>query len=224
MSLLLLLGNASQSVVVNKLARFNGSTDYATIPSYTLTGSAATFLIRCKMDVATPADWANTGIASLTDPDATHYPFPNGLAYVALLRNTRVNGIVLSGSVDRDAWHWLICRSDAGNGWELIQALDNGTLYSVSTQTHEAFATTQNAAFIGGYPDGSTLFDGDIDRMLLFNSRLNDGDIQAIIAGGNGASPVFRYEFSSNAGGVFADSSGNGRHATISGSPAIIAE
>ena len=91
MSLLLLLGNASQSVVVNKLARFNGSTDYATIPSYTLTGSAATFLIRCKMDVATPADWANTGIASLTDPDATHYPFPNGLAYVALLRNTRVS-------------------------------------------------------------------------------------------------------------------------------------
>lgn len=223
MSLLLLLG-ASSSVAVNRFARFNGTTDYATIPSYTLPGSAATVLIRCKLDLATPTDLPKTGIASFTDPDTTHYPYSNGLAYVAFLRNTRVDGIALSGSVDRADWHWLICRSDAGNGWELIQALDNGTLYSVSTQTHQAFATTHNASFIGGNPAWGTLYDGDIDRMLLFSTRLNDAAIQAIIAGGNGASPVFRYEFSSNAGGVFADSSGNNRHATISGSPTIIAE
>lgn len=219
--MLLMLG--SNSGVVNRVARFNGTTDFASIPSFSLPGSAGTLLIRCKLTDPTPADTSKSGIASMTDPENTHYPFSNGLGYISIFRLTRVNGISLSASVTRTDWHWFIVRDDAGNGWELIQALDNGTLYSVSTQTHEAFATTQNASTIGSTSDGSIRFNGDMDRMLLFSTRLNDAAIQAIIAGGNGSSPVFRYEFSSDSGGVFTDSSGNDRHATITGTPTIVA-
>ena len=65
-------------------------------------------------------------------------------------------------------------------------------------------------------------FAGDIDRLLLIPSRLNDAAVQAIIAGGSGPSPKLIYEFTSDDGGVFADESGNGIDATISGSPTII--
>jgi len=221
MSLLLLLGNSSGGVQPNKLARFNGTTDFAAIETFAMAGTAGTLMIRCKLDAATPAVLSKTGLASLTDPDVTHYPYTDGLAYVGTFRTTRVDSITLSGSVDRSGWHWFVCRTDAGNGWQLIQATDAGTLYSVSTAAHQNFAATQDFAKVGSNNYGSIFFDGDMDRFLLFSTRLSDVEIQAVIAGGNGTSPLIRYEFSSNAGGIFADASGNGYDATISGTPTI---
>lgn len=226
MSLLLLLGTPSAGVapVVNYFARFNGTTDYATIPNYTVPSQAGTILVRVRLDSATSA---NSGLVELGAVESsTHYPYSNGLAYVANFRNEsggRVDGISLSGYVDRTDWHWFIVRTNVADGWEFLQGKDNGTLYSISTQAHSIFTLTQVGGFIGRNVGGEKL-DGDIDRMLLFSTRLSDADIQAVIAGGNGTSPLLRYEFSSDAGGVFADESGNARDATITGTPTIIAE
>jgi hypothetical protein len=219
MSLLLLLGSSS-TATVNRFARFNGTTDYATVPAFAYPTSEGTALIRCRAVSASPAA-GKAGLMEMSPGGSTsHYPFNDGFAYISSLRATRVNGITLSGSVDRTAWHWVIVRTNAGSGWEMLQASDAGVLYSVATAAHEAFSSSGQQI---GTSNGSALWEGDIDRFLLFSSRLNDAAIQAIIAGGNGTSPIVRYEFSSDAGGVFTDASGNARNATISGSPTIIA-
>jgi len=220
MSLLLLLGNSSGGVQPNKLARFNGTTDYATIENFLMPGSEGTLMILCKLDVATPGD-GTTGIVDLGVPAAgSHYPYSTGDAYISCFRSSRVGPFALSGSVDRTEWHWFIVRDNAGSGWEFLQGTTAGVLYSCSTQTHEYFSTTMNGSTIGANSQAN-LFNGDMDRFLLFSTRLSDAQILAVIAGGNGTSPLIRYEFSSNAGGIFADASGNGYDATISGTPTI---
>lgn len=216
MSLLLLLGANSP----NRFARFNGTTDYANVSAFVYPTAEGTVLIRCRAVSASPL--ANkAGLAEICPLIGTsHYPYSDGFAYCSFFRTSRVDGISLSGSVTRTSWHWLVVRTSAGSGWEMIQAKDDGTLYSVSTAAHQAFTSTGQTV---GTSTGQAFWEGDIDRFLLFSTRLNDAAIQAIIAGGNGTSPLVRYEFSSNTGGVFADSSGNARDATISGSPTIIA-
>lgn len=219
MSLLLLLGTPSAGVAeTNYIARFNGTTDYAVIDLFSYPTSEGTMLIRCRATGAGTTG-AKAGLADMTPGAGTsYYPFSNGLAYQSSFRATRVDGITLSGSVDRTQWHWVVIRTSAGSGWEMLQASDAGTLYSVATTAHEAFASSQQQI---GTSNGLAFWDGDIDRFLLMDTRLSDLAIQAIIAGGNGTSPLVRYEFSSNAGGVFADESGNGRDATITGTPTI---
>lgn len=221
MSLLLLLAGTSSGAAVNQFARFNGTTDYAVVDLFSYPTEEGTMLIRCR---ATGAGTIGNkaGLADMTPGVGTsYYPFSNGLAYQSSFRATRVDGISLSGSVDRTQWHWVVVRTNAGSGWQMLQASDAGVLYSVATTAHEAFTSSQQQI---GTSNGLAFWDGDIDRFLLMPTRLNDAAIQAIIAGGNGSSPVFRYEFSSNSGGVFTDASGNARHATITGSPTIIAE
>lgn len=208
------------SAPANRFARFNGTTDYASVGSFVYPTSEGTALIRCRAVSASPAA-GKAGLMEMSPGISTsHYPYSDGFAYISSLRATRVNSITLSGSVDRTAWHWVIVRTNAGSGWEMLQASDAGVLYSVATAAHEAFSSSGQTI---GTSNGSAMWEGDIDRFLLFSSRLNDAAIQAIIAGGSGASPLVRYEFSSDDGDVFADSSGNNRHATISGSPIIIA-
>lgn len=224
MSLLLLLSGSGSSANVNRFARFNGTTDYASIPSFTLPSSAATVIIRCRLRDAIPDTYQLGGLAALADGvDHTYYPTLDSLAYVNFFRTTRVDGISLNGAVTLTDWHWVVCRTDAGNGWQFLQASDAGALYSCATAAHQAFNQTIAAGKFGGNEYGTIFFDGDMDRFLLFPSRLSDANIQAVIAGGNGTSAVVRYELSSVAGGVFTDASGNGRDATITGTPTIIA-
>jgi len=219
MSLLLLLWSSS-TATVNRFARFNGTTDYATVPTFAYPTAEGTALIRCRAVSASPAA-GKAGLMEMSPGGLTsHYPYSDGFATGSSFRTSRVESIALSGSVDRTNWHWLVVRTNAGSGWEMIQAKDDGTLYSVATAAHQAFSSSGQTI---GTSNGSAKWEGDIDRFLLFSSRLNDAAIQAIIAGGNGTSPLVRYEFSSDAGGVFTDASGNGRDATIYGSPTIIA-
>jgi len=219
MSLLLLLSQSSSGTGPNKFARFNGTTDYAIVETFVYPTAEGTVLVRCRADSASPA--ANkAGLCDMSPGVGTsHYPYSDGFAYDSSFRTSRVDSIALSGSVDRTNWHWLVVRTNAGSGWEMIQAKDDGTLYSVATAAHQAFSSSGQQI---GTSNGSALWEGDIDRFLLFSTRLSDAAIQAVIAGGNGTSPLIRYEFSSNAGGIFADASGNGYDATISGTPTIV--
>lgn len=212
-----------EGVAVNKFARFNGTTDAAAIPAFTLPSSEATVIIRCRLRDATPDNYNLGGLAALADGvDHTYYPTLDGLAYCNFFRTTRVDGITLNGAITLTAWHWVVCRTNAGSGWQFLQASDAGTLYSCATAAHQAFNPTIAGGVIGGNEYGSIFFDGDMDRFLLFPTRMADAAIQAVIAGGNGTSPVVRYEFSSVADDVFTDESGNDLHADISGSPTII--
>jgi len=218
MSLLLLLGNASSSVSANKFARFNGTTDYGTIPAFAMGAVAGTVLCRLRTSASPSIPSGPFEITLETGP--FYYEHASGNCWCGCFRTTWKENFTLDGTIDREDWHWVVIRSDAGNGWEFLQATDAGVLSSRATATHEAFSTGIDYARIAQNQSNNN-FAGDIDRLLLFSSRLNDAAIQAIIAGGNGTSPLIRYEFSSNAGGIFADASGNGYDATISGTPTI---
>lgn len=207
----------------NYYAQFNGTSDYASIPATSHTSAAGTLMVRCKLDVATPPDYAQSGLIewSHNSVGSTHYPFNTGALYLSPFRTSRVGPVTPSGSISRTGWHWLIIRDDATSGWEALQSLDDGVLVSISTQSHQAWNTSPNKQYIGANATINKL-DGAIDRFLVGDSRWSDAQIQAVIAGGSGPSDVLvRYEFSEISGGTFLDSSGNGKNATITGSPTI---
>jgi len=219
MSLLLLLSQAS-SGMINKFARFNGTTDYANIVPFTLPSSEATVLCRCRSSV-TPVH-ASSPFEITLEAGPFYYEHSSGNCWCGCLRTTWKENFTLDGAVNRQNWHWVVIRTSVADGWEFLQATDAGTLSSRATSAHEAFSTAIDYGRIA-MNQGTVLYSGDIDRLLLIPSRLNDAAIQAIIAGGNGTTPKLRYEFINNDGGVFSDESGNAINATITGSPTIIA-
>ena len=218
-------GSGGGAPIVNRYAQFDGVNDLATIPATSHTLAAGTVMVRCKLDVATPANLAQSGLISWnnTATGSMHYPFTSGVGYIPQFRLTRVGPITLSALVPRNGWHWLIIRDDAANGWECLQSLDDGVLRSVATQTHEEWATAIFARSVGK-TSGGNCFDGGMDRFFVGDSRWSDAQIQAVIAGGNGpGDALVRYEFNEISGGKFIDASGNGKDATITGSPTITA-
>jgi hypothetical protein len=200
----------------------DGVDDYATIPNITFP-NAGTLMIRLKLDNATGAVSKN-GLMELgagygAGIDGTYYPlYLNELAYTSIFRATRVDAFALSGSITRTNWHWVIIRSDVANNWQQLQATDAGVLYSNQTATHETIGTIPG--YIGRGGGGGGYLDGKIDRVLIFNSRLSDANIQAAIATRPDenlpSGCLARYEFGlDRASKLLRDTSGNGNHATI---------
>ena len=219
MSLLMLFENSGSSAPANKFARFNGSTDYGTVPSYSIPASAATVLCRLRTSASPSVPSGPFEVTLQTSP--FYYEHASGNCWCGCFRLTWVENFTLDGAIDREDWHWVVIRSDVTNGWEFLQATDAGSLSSRATASHEAFGTSMDYTRIA-QNQSTNLYAGDIDRLLLFSSRLDNTAIQAIIAGGNGTSPKLVYEFSSDDGGVFEDESGNGIDAVITGTPTII--
>lgn len=218
MSLLMLLASQS-SGVANKFARFNGTTDYANILPFTLPSAEATVLCRFRSS-ATPVN-ASSPFEITLDTGPFYYEHSSGNCWCGCFRTTWKENFTLDGTIDKQQWHWVVIRTSVADGWEFLQAKDDGTLSSRAASAHEAFGTAIDYGRIA-MNQGSVLYSGDIDRLLLIPSRLNDAAIQAIIAGGNGTTPKLRYEFSSDGGGVFEDESASGIDATIHGTPTIV--
>lgn len=220
MSLLMLLGQSSAAPTANKFARFNGSADYASIASFTIASAIGTAVCRLRTN-ASPTVPSGPFEISLTGPPF-FYDHASGDCYCSVLRNAWVGPFTLDGAINKTQWHWIIVRTDATDGWEFLQATDAGALSSRATGAYQDFGTGIDYGRIA-LNQQNDKFAGDIDRLLFFNSRLNNAAIQAIIAGGNGTSPKLRYEFTNSDGGVFSDESGNAIDATITGSPTIVA-
>ena len=106
----------------------------------------------------------------------------------------------------------------------VINYVPNSTVVRLAAPTSSAAHQTWDLStdrFIGRNASGNML-DGGLDRALFFDTRLSDAECQAVIAGGNGPSGVLaRYELNEISGGRFLDASGNGKHATVIGSPVI---
>lgn len=216
-------GGTGTGFAVNNYAQFDGTNDYATIPAIVHSVAAGTIMVHCRLDVATPGATAQTGLFEwgMAAIGSSHHPFTNGLAYSTTFRTSRVDAISLSGSITRTNWYWIIIRDDDASGWELLQGKDDGTLYSLSTASHQAWNLSPNVRYIGRNT-GNNKLDGGLDRLILGNSRWTDAQIQSVIAGGTGPSGVLcRYEFNEIVSSQFLDYSGNGYHATITGSPTI---
>lgn len=209
--------------VVNRYAQFNGTDAFATIPATTHSIASGTFLARVKLDVATPPTAATSGLFAWSSAGfGSHYPLNTGGIYETCFRTSRVGPITPSASVTRTIWHWVIVRDDAANGWEMLQATDDGTLYSIATTSHEAWAAGPADRLIGKQKNGY-FFKGAFDTFAITGLRWSDMQIQAaILANTWQADTLVRYDFNSIVGGKFLDMSGNGKDATITGSPVIM--
>jgi hypothetical protein len=217
-------GTIAGGSAVNYYTIWDGADDYADIPSVTFPAAAGTLMMRIKLDDATPATVATSSIIEFADVvsagGSTHYPYPGFGAYVSIFRTSRVDNITLDGAIPLDGWHWFIVRDSAADGWEFLQAEDDGTLSSRSTQTHQAWNLTPPDTLIASDASGNR-FQGRIDRIVISSDRWSDAQIQAVIAGGTGASNVVaRYEMSA-VGASLTDASGNARHAAIFGAPTL---
>jgi len=212
------IGGLSLVTIPNKFARFNGTTDFATVLDYTFPSLAGTALARIRVNPA----------MTLGGPFSTDYssPFyyihPSGNCWCADLRTNWVANFTLDGSIDKTGWHWVVIRTDSTDGWEFLQATDAGTLSSRATAAHESFNLTASYGIIGKDRSGGNFWMGDIDRYMIAKRRLSNAEIQAIIAGGVGYDMLIRYEFSKTASGAFIDEASTYRPATIFGSPLIV--
>lgn len=199
----------------NYVADFDAVGALGTFPAINFAGQG-TIMLKVRLATATPASKSRLFQMKGAPSEDSHYPFTNGLIYADWLRTTRVEAITPSASVDRANWHWVIVRTDGTDDWELLQAKVDGTLYSISTAAYESIGTITGS--IGGAG-----CQAEVDRFFIFDSRLIDGDLAAVIESSkstpNADMPtglLARYEMNYDRGGrLMQDWSGNGRHITL---------
>lgn len=212
------IGGVSLQEIPNKFARFDGTDDFATILDYTYPAAAGTAMARVRVNPTMTLG----GPFSCDYSQPFYYIHNTGNCWCAELRTNWVANFSLDASINKSDWHWVVIRTDSTDGWEFLQAKDDGTLSSRATASHESFNGTASYGVIGKDRSGGNFWRGDIDRFLVFPSRLSNTQIQAVIAGGVGYSPLLRYEFSKIVSGTFIDESSTSRVATTSGGPVIL--
>ena len=213
------IGGQSLTDIGNSFARFNGTTDFATIPDFSIgNGTSGTVLARVR----------HSGVNTVSGPfnfiynAPFYYIHPSTNIWCGDLRSTWVENFTSDTAIPKTAWHWIVIRTDVTNGWEFLQATDAGTLSPRAAAAHENFTVPSSYGVIGKNRSGSEFWDGDIDRLLAFPTRLSNAQIQEIIAGGVGTGASLRYGFGAIKSNQFIDSSLNSLHATIVGTPTII--
>ena len=213
------IGGQSLTDIGNSFARFNGTTDFATIPDFSIgNGTSGTVLARVR----------HSGVNTVSGPfnfiynAPFYYIHPSTNIWCGDLRSTWVENFTSDAAIPKTAWHWIVIRTDVTNGWEFLQATDAGTLSPRAAAAHENFTVPSSYGVIGKNRSGSEFWDGDTDRLLAFPTRLSNAQIQEIIAGGVGTGASLRYGFGAIKSNQFIDSSLNSLHATITGTPTVI--
>lgn len=212
------IGGEALQEIPNKFARFDGVDDFASILDYTYPAAAGTALARVRVN----STMVLGGPFSCDYSSPFYYIHSSGNCWCAELRTNWVANFTLDGAINKTDWHWVVIRTDSTDGWEFLQATDDGTLSSRATASHESFNATSSYGVIGKDRSGGNFWRGDIDRFLVFPTRLSNAQIQAIIAGGVGYNPILRYEFSKIVNGTLVDEASTNRVATITGAPVIV--
>ena len=212
------IGGIPLQEIPNKFARFDGTDDFATILDYTYPAAAGTAMARVRVNPTMTLG----GPFSCDYSQPFYYIHSSGNCWCAELRTSWVANFTLNSSINKTDWHWVVIRTDSTDGWEFLQATDTGSLSSRATAAHESFNATSSYGVIGKDRSGGNFWRGDIDRFLVFPTRLTNAQIQAVIAGGVGYAPLLRYEFSKIVSGTFIDEASTSRVATTSGGPIIL--
>lgn len=169
---------------------FSGTGQYVqrTTSAWSFPGNAASLSVWLKLDAATPADSAKTGImqAGATLGGNNHYPFTNGLVYLDAFRTSR-EVITPSGGVSRAAWHLLTITTTASGSWLVYQ---NTTL--VHTASANATVTISDGTQIfrlgASATAGTYAMDGQMQRASLWLSELSADNVTWLYNAGVGRS------------------------------------
>lgn len=159
--------------------RLDGQGDYLQLPD--LSGeftTEATVSLWIKLDQATPASAAVSGIVDLGDTKnkTSLYPKTSTKAEFNTFRNgALVKNIPLSAAVDRAQWHHLAITAQPGNsGWVVYQ---NGTLLVSKTGKN---SLSQTSVFTIGKSREDNFTQGVIDEVRLYNRALSAGEVAAL--------------------------------------------
>ena len=162
---------------------------YYTMPSDALASldTEATLSCWCKLQEATPADGANTGIpvyigSGSSDPSV--YPFTDGTAYIATFLATRISFTPLA-SVDRAQWHLFTITSKPGaNNWICYQNAQVAT-----TQTGDATVSKATGKIGTSHiAVGSFFVRGFVADVRVYKRALTAAEVTALYA------PASRWE------------------------------
>lgn len=166
---------------------FDGTNDYIAFSSAAFSfSSSASLTMWVKLNTATPAIGEVTGLVntrSSTGGASNHYPFTNGLIYLNVFRDARVDAISPSGSIARTDWHLVSVTTD-GTNWVLRQ---NTTI--LTTATAEGSVTFNNGNFRLGMSNqgGMNIYlQGRLDDIRLFDVALDSSDISYLYNSGTG--------------------------------------
>lgn len=182
--------------------------------------------------------WGNAGTYQVNLPDGSKlgFNFPETYAQGNYLHYT-------DPDLTNGTWHhWSVVFDDTANN---VKVYKDATL--VATQTINASIGSSNAtAYIGQRADGSRQLDCQLDDFRIFPLALTQPQIASIATGGDASNPgaygTFGFKFTGNAtlskhpafggnttlpgrhfkfDGDATDSSGNGHHLTLVGSPTL---
>lgn len=135
----------------------------------------ATLFMRLRLNLATPIETGNTGLAELKSAvvASSHYPWIDGLGYFSVFRGVRVDSVTLSSSVDRAQPHALTITTRPGsNGYQVWQ--NNQQVVSATGEPTVEIAS--------GFTDLLTsslvyFLDGDCYEVLLLNRFVSPSEI-----------------------------------------------
>jgi hypothetical protein len=157
--------------------------------------------------------------------DIQMYAYLNASADFAGLRRLRI-GRGLSVLTTDGKWHnraYVIYVNGTNHG--AVDEYEDAALLVSSATDYTGDTTTPTGNFLigrGAANGGSLCFDGTIDQMMIFNTKLTLSQIQYIYNNygpPGGLNTGARWEFSEGIGTTVADSSGNGNNGSFGGSP-----
>lgn len=174
----------------------NGSDDHITASDITsLMGDNASVMAWVKLDVATPAGTAQTGLwntGAAIGGSATHHPYTSGVGYYDSFRitsnttATRVDAVNLAAGGTRTNWHHVaVTTSPGASGWKLWI---DGSQITSTTGLVGIYYDSDRWGF-GQSSTGGFFFDGYVWDFRIYNKTLTSAELATVIAEKDSATP-----------------------------------
>ena len=155
---------------------FDSTDDYINFTSFSASmfPDGASIFAFLKLESAIPVGTTRSGIWRFGNGERSHYPYTNGLAYMTTFRNTRVNSISLSSSVDREKPHVLCITTENSGRWKMYQNLE--LVEDVAAESSVSL-WSNNSSRIGS-SENSRGFPGTIYNVSIYSRALSADEIR----------------------------------------------
>ena len=158
------------------IARFDGSSDFFSVPNFLTALSIGEVFIVVKIDTDPPANAAQTGLWKIgSDTVATHFPYTDSGVYDDFGSTVRKTSGNPTAALTTPRTYHVISKSSLWTSW-----VNETQHYTTATNTVEFTI----AGTIGKSSDaGNSYFlDGDIAEIVLYGAELSSAD-KALVAG-----------------------------------------
>jgi hypothetical protein len=207
---------------LGKAVALSGSNQYVNVPRGAVSGVTGDFTISAWVNPAKNSTWSR-----LFDfgTGASNYMF------LTVNRGTGLRFAITTGGAGAEqqisstttlplnTWSLVTVTVSGTTGTLYVNGQVAGTNTNLTLRPSNLGATTQNWIGRSQY-SGDPYLAASVDDFNVYGRALTAAEVSALAGGEAGAGDVLRYTFDENSGAAVADSSGNGRNATVIASPA----